>query len=299
MTQVPTDIKVGFIGNGYVGKHIADDFEHRGLTVVRYALETPYDTNKDAVGACDIVIVAVPTPTTPEGFDGRIVEDVLAYVQSGKIVVIKSTVTPGTTKRLQEKYPDLTLLFSPEFLREANAADDAAHPFAVIVGMPVIDDVHERAAQLVLQIMPEASSRKICGSTEAEMMKYAQNVMGYVSIVFFNLLYEVNAAVGGDWQVVRELLSSDPNTASHFANPVHKGGRGAGGNCLIKDFAALREMYEKLIPQDTSALGLLRAMERKNLELLVSSGKTVDIARRVYGEAAITDMEKNVATLTH
>jgi UDP-glucose 6-dehydrogenase len=124
MTQVPTDIKVGFIGNGYVGKHIADDFEHRGLTVVRYALETPYDKNKDAVGACDIVIVAVPTPTTPEGFDGRIVEDVLAYVQSGKIVVIKSTVTPGTTKRLQEKYPDLTLLFSPEFLREANAADD-------------------------------------------------------------------------------------------------------------------------------------------------------------------------------
>ena len=277
-------MKIGFIGNGYVGKHIADDFEARGYSVVRYALEAPYNENKEVVGACDIIFLAVPTPTTPEGFNGSIVENALALVQPGKIVVIKSTVTPGTTKRLQEKYPELILLFSPEFLREATAAHDAAHPFAVIVGSPVADDVHGRAAAQLLEILPEAPKRVICGSTEAEMMKYSQNVMGYVTIVFFNLLYDINAALGGDWEVVRSLLAADPDTASRFANPVHKGGRGAGGNCLIKDFAAMRELYEKHLAHDTAALALMRSMEAKNIELLVSSGKTVDIVRAVYGD---------------
>lgn len=283
---------IGFIGNGYVGKNIADDFESRGYTVVRYALEAPYNENKEAVGACDIVFVAVPTPTTPKGFDGSIVEKALSYVQPGKTVVIKSTVTPGTTKRLQKKYPKLTVLFSPEFLREANAAYDAAHPFEVIVGMAAEDAEHRRAAAEVMKMMPEAPKRVICGSTEAEMMKYAQNVMGYVNIVFFNLLYDLTAAVGGDWDVVRDLLAADPDTASRFANPVHKGGRGAGGNCLIKDFAALRELYAKHLSKDTNALALMRAMEKKNLELLVATGKTLNIVKAVYGNAAAKPKKK-------
>ena len=287
--------KIGFIGNGYVGKHIADDFEARGYEVVRYALEAPFDKNKETVGECDIVFVAVPTPTTPNGFDDSTVEKVLSYIQPGRTVVIKSTVIPGTTKRLQEKFPKLTLLFSPEFLRETTAAHDAAHPFAVIVGTPVADDVHARAAAHVLEIMPDAPHRDLCGSTEAEMMKYAQNVMGYITIVFFNVLYDVNAAAGGDWEVVRRLLGTDPDTASRFANPVHKGGRGAGGNCLVKDFAAMRELYEKLLPNDEKTLTLMRAMEAKNIELLTTSGKTTDIVRAVYGDATVDERsrEKN------
>lgn len=281
-SQIPT---IGFIGNGYVGKHIADDFEKRGYAVVRYALEAPFNKNKKAVGGCDIVFVAVPTPTTPRGFDGRIVENVLSYINPGRVVVIKSTVTPGTTKQLQKKFPKLTILFSPEFLREATAAQDAAHPFAVILGTPVMDDTHKRAAARVLKIMPNAPFREICGSTEAEMMKYAQNVMGYVNIVFFNLLYDITTSLNGDWEIVRRLLTADPDTASRFANPVHKGGRGAGGSCLIKDFAAMRELYQKLLPRDATALSLMRAMEKKNLELLIKSGKTLDIVRMVYGDS--------------
>lgn len=280
-------LTIGFIGNGYVGKHIADDFEQRGHAVIRYALEAPFNKNKKAVSTCEIVFVAVPTPTTPRGFDGSIVDKALSYIKPGAIVVIKSTVTPGTTKRLQKKYPKLIVLFSPEFLREATAADDAAHPFAVIIGTPTSDDVHGRAATKVLEVMPDAPYREICGSTEAEMMKYAQNVMGYVNIVFFNLLHDVNSAVGGDWDVVRRLLASDPDTASRFANPVHKGGRGAGGSCLIKDFAAMRELHEKLIVNDKKAHALMRSMEAKNLELLIASSKTVDIVRAVYGDTLI------------
>ena len=193
---------------------------------------------------------------------------------------------------MQEKYPKLTILFSPEFLRESTAAQDAAHPFAVIVGTPSSNNVHGRAASVVLEIMPDAPHRVICGSTEAEMMKYAQNVMGYVTIVAFNLLYDLNSAVGGDWEVIRGLLATDPDTASRFANPVHKGGRGAGGNCLVKDFAALRELYEKRLSRDTKALALLRAVEAKNLDLLISSGKTVDVVQAVYGDVILRSRAK-------
>ena len=65
-------IKIGFIGQGYVGKNYADDFERRGYKVVRYALEEPYRKNKEQIRDCDLVFIAVPTPTTPKGFDESI-----------------------------------------------------------------------------------------------------------------------------------------------------------------------------------------------------------------------------------
>ena len=64
---------IGFIGQGFIGKNYADDFEQRNYKVVRYALEGTYAGNKDRIKECDIVFIAVPTPTTPEGFDLSIV----------------------------------------------------------------------------------------------------------------------------------------------------------------------------------------------------------------------------------
>src|ERR1043166_7563433 len=107
---------VGFIGHGYVGKSYADNFADRGFPVVRYSLEEPYIRNKPEVKKCDVVFVAVPTPTTPKGFDASIVEEALGLIKNGAVVIIKSTVTPGTTRKLQKKFPKLIILFSPEFL---------------------------------------------------------------------------------------------------------------------------------------------------------------------------------------
>ena len=69
--------KIGFVGQGYIGKNYADDFENRGFEVIRYALEKPYTKNKDRIKDCDIVFIAVPTPTTPRGFDYSIVRSVI------------------------------------------------------------------------------------------------------------------------------------------------------------------------------------------------------------------------------
>lgn len=94
---------IGFVGQGYVGGSYANNFEKRGYSVVRYSLEPAYVNNREAIAACDIVFVAVPTPTTPKGFDYSIVEAGLKLVGPGKTAVVKSTLLPGTTKLLQKK----------------------------------------------------------------------------------------------------------------------------------------------------------------------------------------------------
>lgn len=278
--------KIGFIGNGFVGKNIADDFERRGYTVERYALEAPLNENMPAVNACDIIFVAVPTPTSPDGFDLSVVESALRSITTtkNKIVVIKSTILPGSTQKLQKKFKKLTLLFCPEFLGESSAAYDAQNPIMDIVGMPINTPAYRRAAKKVMSVLPEAPFKLICSSTEAEIKKYAHNTSGYVQIVVFNLFYDITKKFNADWAPIQQALVANPFIASRYSVPVHKGGRGAGGNCFIKDFAALRTFVEATLPHDTRALEMLKGIEKKNLHLLASTKKDAHIVKRVYGD---------------
>lgn len=273
---------IGFIGQGYIGKNYADDFEKRGLTVIRYALEEPHLSNKEKIKDCDIVFIAVPTPTTPEGFDDSIIRSALNHVKEESIVVIKSTVLPETTKKLQESYPDITLLVSPEFLSEATAAHDAAHPFSNIVGMPVKSQEHESAAKRVHALLPDAPYSLTCDSTEAEIIKYTHNASGYAQIILFNLIYDIAQKLGGDWDVIEKALRADPLISNRYASPIHKSGRGAGGHCFIKDVAALRELYERIVG-DKEGSSVFQALEEKNKQLLRESKKDLDLLRDVYG----------------
>ena len=275
---------IGFIGQGYVGKNYADDFERRGFSTVRYALEEPYQANKSKIAGCDIVFVAVPTPTTPEGFDDSIVREAIGLVGEGKIAIVKSTIVPGTTKSFQEQYPDRIIFYSPEFLSEATAAHDAAHPFSNILGSAIDDAAHRAAAEEVHALLPQAPFSLTCDSTEAEIIKYAHNGSGYVEIIFFNLMYELVQKSGANWAPIEQAMQADPYIANRYAKPVHKTGRGAGGHCFIKDFATLRSVYEKQVG-DAAGVAALSALEAKNIALLKESGKDLDLLQGVYGES--------------
>ncbi|HYF10391.1 MAG TPA: hypothetical protein VD967_02185, partial [Candidatus Paceibacterota bacterium] len=181
---------IGFVGQGFIGKNYADDFERRGYSVVRYGLEEAYQGNKEKIRECDIVFIAVPTPTTPGGFDMSIVEEGVSLVGVGKTAVIKSTILPGTTAKLQDKYPGVVLMYSPEFLSEKTAAQDAANPFSNIMGLAVSDETHRVAAEAVLAVLPSAPYTNICTSTEAELIKYSHNLNGYFQIMLSNILYD-------------------------------------------------------------------------------------------------------------
>lgn len=277
---------IGFIGQGFIGKNYADDFERRGYNTVRYALEEPYLNNKEKISECDITFIAVPTPTTDKRFDDSIVRAALKHIGHGKIAVIKSTIVPGSTKSFQTDNPLITVLYSPEFLSEVTASYDAAHPFSNIIGMTIDSDVQLLAAEKVLSVLPEAPFSQITSSTEAEIIKYTHNLSGYTQIIFFNLMYDMAHTNGVAWDAIREALTNDPYIANRYSNPIHKSGRGAGGHCFIKDMAALREVYELNRSEDTAGIGVLRAMEAKNIDLLTSTQKDLDLLQGVYGDVA-------------
>ena len=300
-------MKVGFIGQGYIGKNYADDFENRGYEVVRYALEKEYNGNKDKIKDCDVVFIAVPTPSTPKGFDDSVVRSAVKLVGKGKTAVIKSTMVVGTTESIQKENPYVFVMHSPEFLTEDRASKDAAAPNRNIIGIPEDTKEYKKKAQEVLDILPKAPYETIVTAKEAEFIKYAGNNWFYFKVVFVNMLFDLAQKHGIDWDVIKNGMAADPRIGSshlqavhasgkksneelgfndfHF-EPIHKSGRGAGGHCFIKDFAAFEEMYKKYVGDDKLGQKVLEALRKKNNALLKSTNKDLDILRGVYGKDA-------------
>ncbi len=290
------DVLIGYVGQGFIGKNYADDMERRGFKVIRYALEEPYRANKEKIRQCDIVFIAVPTPTTPESFDDSIVRQALGLVGKGQTAVVKSTLLPYTTARLQKEFPDIYVMHSPEFLREATAAYDASHPDRNIIGIPEDSSEYKHRADMVLRVLPQAPFELVCSSLEAELVKYAGNSWLYVKIIYVNMLYDLVHTLGARYEVVRDALAADPRIGRSHLDPVHQSGhggqaaRGAGGHCLIKDFEALRRLYEEKVGDEYGAR-VFDTIAAKNLNLLLSSGKDIDLLEGVYGKDAKRVME--------
>ncbi len=279
---------VGFVGQGWLGKNYADDFEKRGYSVIRYSLEEPHVKNRDAISTCDIVFIAVPTPTTPKGFQDHIVREALAHVGNGKIAVIRSTLMPGTLRSMQKQYPKKILMHAPEFLSRITAADDAAHPAQNIIGIARATPAYTAAAKKVLAVMPKAPSMIVSAET-AELYKYVHNTSLFARSIFMNLLYEIAVGFGVDWDDIKRAIQRDPMIAFQVENvshwhiePRHTGGRGIGGDCHIKDIETLSRVYAQVVG-DTDGTKAIDAMKRKNIHLLLQSKKDLHLLEGVYG----------------
>ncbi len=299
-------LRIGFVGQGFIGKNYADDFEARGMNVVRYGLQSEYVGNKEQIKDCDIVFVAVPAPTVPSGevrddqhpavhFDDSNIREAVSHTRAGAIVVIKSTIPPGSTVRYQAENPDKIILHSPEFLTESTAAYDAAHPERTIVGVPNELPETRAAAEQVLNLFPPAPFTLICPAQDAELIKYGSNAFLFVKIIFANMLYELAAKHSGNWETIRAGIGADPRVGpSHMdlhmkedpAGMMQR--RGAGRSCFIKDFALLSELYAQEFPQDIAAVSALRGFEYKNAELLRDYDRYVNVLEGVYGTGAGT-----------
>lgn len=307
-------MKIGFIGQGWIGKNYADDFEERGYPVIRYARSPEYIGNKEKIKECGIVFIAVPTPTVSEKFDDSILREVVKLVGKGNVAVIKSTLLPGTTESIQKENPDVYVFHSPEFLTEATAAHDAKNPQRNIVGIPLERDDYRAKAEEVLKVLPEAPYSRVCSSREAELIKYGGNVWFYFKVVYVNMLYDLARKQGLEWEAIRDAMAADPRIGSTHLNPVHqsstkggdvksltfnelhlepvhKGGRGAGGHCFIKDFAAFSDIYKREVG-DEFGCGVLDALRDKNIELLLDSDKDLDLLAGVYGTGRIKGKKK-------
>ncbi|MBI2474653.1 MAG: UDP-glucose/GDP-mannose dehydrogenase family protein [Candidatus Taylorbacteria bacterium] len=273
---------IGFIGQGFIGKNYADDFESRKYPVLRYSLDKQFLANKDKIRDCDIVFIAVPTPSTPEGFDDSIIRSVMKLIGKGKTAVIKSTIVPGTTESIQKQNPNIYVLHSPEFLTEKTAREDATHPNRNIVGIPISNDEFRGKAEAVISVLPRAPYSVVTQARNAELTKYGGNIWFYFKVIYMNMLYDLSAKVGADFEAIREAMAADPRIGYSHLNPVHQGGRGAGGHCFIKDFAAFAEIYEREM-KDPLGDDVLKALAQKNISLLLKSHKDTDLLKGVYG----------------
>lgn len=280
---------IGFIGQGFIGKNMADDFESRGYRVVRYD-NSKYADNKEQIKKCDFVFIAVPTPSSPAGFDDSILAEVLSLVGEGKTAIIKSTIKVGTTEKFQHIYPNKYILHSPEFLTEKNAALDAKFPPRNIVGYSA---KAKEKAKLVLELLPKAKYELITESGEAELIKYMGNNFLYLKVVFANLVYNLCQRKGLNYDIIAEAVGHDKRIgASHLQIKHQSGlegkvGRGAGGNCFIKDMAAFIEMFEEEgvgSKEDELVLGVLHSISKLNQRLLLDSQKDLDLLKSVYDD---------------
>ncbi|MDP3792749.1 MAG: hypothetical protein Q8Q89_03380 [bacterium] len=292
-------IKIGIIGLGMVGEPIKRWFEElngykRGRDLFCYDVDAKKGYADD-VNRADIVFVSVPTPPNADGScNTSIVESAVASTKDGKIVVVKSTVTPGTIEKLQKKHPKKRLIFNPEFLTESQAWEDFLSPDRQIVGHTAksVSDTVE-----VLNLLPKKHfirpwtsdySKKSINATEAEFGKYASNVFGYMKVVYGNILADLCHTVGKvqgvkvDYDNIKELIGADLRIGPSWLNVSHGDYCGAGGYCFPKDmnaFIAFAETMEKDAAKK-------KKLDKEHLQIL-RSGIAVLKSVRSYNETLI------------
>lgn len=297
-------LKVGIIGIGMVGTPIKKYLQRkgfkRGCDLFCYDADSRKRYNDD-VRRADVIFVCVPTPRCSNGScDIGIVDSVIGQFHKKKnVLVVKSTVEPGTVARLQKKY-NCPILFNPEFLTEANAWRDFIKPDRQIVGHTKKSSIHSKA---VLGILPQAAFMLPCRnnlqvtSSEAEMGKYACNVFGAIKVSYANIVADFCRILEGalknenikervDYENVRKIMANDSRIGGYWLDVQHSSYRGFGGYCFPKDTAALIAFVKKLEKNlsDTNpnkkliknGLNVLKAIWKYNKELLESQGLTVE-----------------------
>jgi UDPglucose 6-dehydrogenase len=224
-----------------------EELIRRNRAHARLRFTTSLDT---AVRESDVIFIAVGTPSQADGMaDLTAVETAargIGQASNGfKIVVTKSTVPPGTTRRLKELISALTphpiaVVSNPEFLKEGKAVDDFMRPDRVVLGVENDDGVAATMRELYAPFVRTGNPIILMDLESAEMTKYAANVFLATKISFMNEMAVLCEEVGADVENVRRGMGADRRIGSSFLFA----GVGYGGACLPKDVAALIRIAE-------------------------------------------------------
>lgn len=244
--------KVGIVGLGYVGGAIKAAYEVNNKVNEIYTFDINPDRNPscgsldELVSNASLIYVALPTPMNKEGHcDISIVESVVNEIcktKDFKIIIVKSTVPPGTTQRLQNKYTEHNILFCPEFLTEANYINDYLHQDLMVVG--ISDRVAQTTVDAILEeqvsVIKSVNHCVVVDSTAAEFYKYTANVFLATKVSFANEMDSIGKQYGIEWDAIKQMLILDKRMGkTHWNVPGPDGRAGFGGTCFPKDISAM------------------------------------------------------------
>ncbi|MBR52379.1 hypothetical protein CMK19_01250 [Candidatus Poribacteria bacterium] len=256
--------KVGIVGFGYVGKAMARFFRNHYSVLVYDPAYDPADpgsnicdvehhenvsfVSRNEINTCEYGIVCVPTPASDDGeCDASLVEDAIEWLKT-PLILIKSTVSVGTTARLRETY-EKRIVFAPEYCGESSYwtpydfhTDVKCTPFFTFGGNPKDTSAF---IDLYMPVVGPTKQYRQTTSDAAEMAKYMENIFYASKIVFCYEMSEICSAMDIDYNEVRELWLLDPRI-----NPMHtavfpENKAPFAGKCLPKDTNALVTTAEK------------------------------------------------------
>lgn len=264
--------KIGIMGLGMVGGALQRYFEKKGIKIYGYDKGRNIGS-VDQANEADVIFICVPTPFVEgSGLDLSYVEEACNGILGNKIVVIKSTILPGTTEKMQKKHPQHKFLFNPEFLVEERADEGMQNPDRQIVGYT---DFSKELAQDILTLLPKAPFEKIVRAEEAEMIKYFGNTFLSMKVIFGNQMYDLCEKLGIDYDVVKECASNDKRIGSSHLDVHHGGYRGYAGKCLPKDTKSLVYFAD----ESGADLKLLKTAEEINNKLAEEQGVDLQILK--------------------
>jgi UDPglucose 6-dehydrogenase len=240
-------MKIGIIGNGFVGNAVYQNVKEKFNTLV-YDKDESRSLNAllDTV-SCDLVFVCLPTPMKQaEGGECNlsIIENFFKELPTelNGIFIIKSTVPIGTTKRLQDIRKDLRIVHNPEFLTAINAVEDFKKSERNVIGGETRDTI--AVAEFLETLLPKAKNL-LTTSDESEAIKYFSNTFLAVKVAYFNIVFDLATKLNLNYDAIIRGISSDSRIgSSHTKVPGPDGDRGFGGTCFPKDINALIRTLE-------------------------------------------------------
>lgn len=241
---------IGIIGYGYVGRSVEYGFvehdrqrgqepKHRALVYDKYK---PRDPLAQVLEESEIIFACLPTPYDEEKLhiDLTIYDQCMAEIcpqiaGRGKIMVIKSTVAPGTTRRYASLYPQVPFAMNPEFLTEANYLQDFVQTDRIVIGADN-DWVSQKIIDLYRSCFPTTIIMPM-SSVAAEIVKYQANIMLATKVALANIFYDLCQAEGVKYDEVKKAVALDKRIGTSHMDVTTD--RGFGGKCFPKDLGAL------------------------------------------------------------
>ncbi len=234
-------MNIGIVGVGYVGKALYEGLKEFKVGTYDIKEDCNFSSIRQLCKFANVIFVCVPTPMNEDGSCNiDIVESVICDIDRQgfqNTVVIKSTVPPGTTNTFINKYKNIQIVFSPEFLTEANYIDDFKNSNRVIFGGCL--DNTQKLKDMFTRVYPSKTYVQT-DATTAEMVKYVANTFLATKVAFANEMYDICNFIGISYEEVVGFAKLDQRLGdSHWQVPGPDGKRGFGGSCFPKDINGL------------------------------------------------------------